>query len=64
MGNPKNRFFNEALRDDPEYGDWATSLEDVGPVLWSVVVCTIEGRGGAASQHVQKSIQGGGTKLM
>ena len=33
---------------------WATSLGDVGPVLWSVVVCTIEGRGGEASQHVQK----------
>ena len=43
---------------------WATSLGDVGPVLWSVVVCTIEGRGGEASQHVQKNIQGGGTKLM
>ena len=34
---------------------WATSLGDVGPVLWSVVVCTIEGRGGEASQHVQKT---------
>ena len=65
-GNPKNRFFDEALRDDQEYGGWATSLEDIGPgpVLWSVVVCTIEGRGGEASQHVQKNIQGGGTKLM
>ena len=53
-GNPKNRFVNEAPRDD----------RDVGPVLWNVVVCIIEGCGGEASQHVQKNIQGGGTKLM
>ena len=32
-GNPKNRFFNEAPRDDPEYGDLGDIAGRCGPRL-------------------------------
>ena len=33
VGKHAGRFFDDVLRDDPDYGEWATSLENPGKLM-------------------------------
>ena len=47
MGKYKGEFYDEALRIDPGYCDWAASLEDPGPGLKSFAKYVKEQRSAA-----------------